>query len=132
MPIETLHIETLSGTTAPDRPRPEDLPDCFPKGRRCDTVGCSTILTIWNPGPYCFCCAAKREAEIVSAAARLSGSARKFTIDQRRQRNENVRTLVADGWLMNEVAALYDISPGLVSKIVADGRHSTAGEQVAA
>jgi hypothetical protein len=37
-------------------PRHDELPDTFPKGRRCFFAdeGCRTRLSIYNPGPACF------------------------------------------------------------------------------
>ena len=34
-----------------------DLEDgVYPKGRRCAIGGCTTILSIYNPGPRCWLC----------------------------------------------------------------------------
>ena len=48
-----------------------DQPDgVFPRGRRCadhEDWGCITILSIYNPGPWCFCCARFHAEEIAEA-----------------------------------------------------------------
>jgi hypothetical protein len=32
--------------------------------RHCDNIACTTILSMYNPGPYCACCAAKNEIQL--------------------------------------------------------------------
>lgn len=49
------------------RPPIEDLPEIFPRGRRCVRDDCITILNIYNPGPYCLLdTQRRRDAEAVS------------------------------------------------------------------
>lgn len=131
MPHSTQTTETLNGTTAPQgHVAPADMPDCYPKGRVCDEIGCGTVLTIWNPGPYCFCCAERRERDIIRAASRLDGQ--RVTLAERQERNAGIRALVADGWLLHEVATLYGLAPTTMSKIVGEAGQTAADEAVAA
>lgn len=41
------------------QPRRDEVPETYPKGRRCEHLGCITRLSVYNIGPYCFCHAAK-------------------------------------------------------------------------
>lgn len=61
MPI--FHDPTTSTRPTQDfaRPRRDEVPDTYPKGRRCDERGCITRLSVYNAGPYCWCHAAKHE-----------------------------------------------------------------------
>ncbi len=33
-----------------------EVPDCFPKGRRCIRPGCDNVLGQYNAGPACYPC----------------------------------------------------------------------------
>lgn len=67
------------------QPNPRDIrecPDTFPKGRRCKTRACATIVSIYNPGPYCHCCARKLEAELLRAERERAARRAKRDIDR--------------------------------------------------
>lgn len=67
-----LDLTRLPATTVPgDIPSPKELAEGrWPKGRECADrkLGCITILSIYNPGPWCFCCAKRHKDELASIA----------------------------------------------------------------
>lgn len=57
-------IEPLAILT---KPRKQDQPDTYEKGRRCIEHACITILSVYNGGPWCFLHAQVHEAELIEA-----------------------------------------------------------------
>lgn len=59
--------EAHSGSPITRRPYSTELPDTYPKGRRCVEPGCITVLNRYNGGPWCLIHAQRHEAELLQA-----------------------------------------------------------------
>lgn len=43
----------LAGSARVIEPKPDQIPQVYDRGRRCTVDGCTTLLSIYNPGPDC-------------------------------------------------------------------------------
>ena len=59
-----------------------ELPDTYPKGRRCKTPVCITLLSIYNGGPHCHCCARRLERELLRVEREDAARRARRTIDR--------------------------------------------------
>lgn len=100
VPTDTT-MPTASHITA--LPKPDEQPDCFPKGRPCTEPGCITTLTIWNPGPYCYAHAAKHGVKLAAEEERQA-ERRAWVIGQANPNVQRAVRLRDEGHTYTEIA----------------------------
>ena len=101
-------------------PRPEELPDTFPKGRRCTVDGCITVLSRYNPGDRCYHHTdqqAARLCERALEARRFAGRGRLSAAEQA-ERDALIRELRREGMSDMELAATFELGSSTIGQIV--------------
>jgi hypothetical protein len=137
-----LTLTAHTATTDFALPAPGDIPDTFPPGRRCVEDGCITLLSMFNPGPWCYCHAAGHEAEVQKAIAEAElarerrshvdptplkpGGQDARSVRRAAQRAQEMRRLDEVGVPRMEIAHVFGLTAGRVTQILGSRREAVA------